>query len=101
MYEIRYLPLARKDLHEIISYITEQLKAPKAALDLLDAFDEAINHLRKFPYSYKVYQNFKPLEDEYRVLRVKNYLIFYVVKDNIVEIRRIIYEKRGITRVIK
>ena len=54
MYKLRYLPLARKDLNAITDYIAEHLKAPKAALDLLYAIDEAISNLEQFPYSCKV-----------------------------------------------
>lgn len=49
MYEIKYLPLARKDLTEIATYIADHLKAPKAAMDLLDALDESISRLEQFP----------------------------------------------------
>ena len=44
-YEIRYLPLASKDLYNIVSYIADELKAPKAAMDLLNALDESISRL--------------------------------------------------------
>ncbi|MCR4432194.1 MAG: hypothetical protein NUV45_14415 [Tepidanaerobacteraceae bacterium] len=36
MYEIKYLPLARKDLTDIATYIADHLKAPKPAMDLLN-----------------------------------------------------------------
>lgn len=101
MYEIRYLPLARKDLSDITAYIAEHLKAPKAALDLLNALDESISRLEQFPYSCKVYQPIKELETEYRLLPVKNYAVFYVVKEKVVEIHRVIYAKMDLTKIIK
>ena len=73
-YEIRYLPLASKDLSNIVSYIADELKAPKAATDLIDALDTSISRLAQFPYSCRVYYPEKSLENEYRVLPVKNYL---------------------------
>lgn len=101
MFEIRYLPLARKDLTDATTYISDHLKAPKAAMDLLDALDKSISRLEQFPYSCKVYQPIKVLEDEYRLLPVKNYAVFYVVKEQIVEIHRIIYAKMNLIKVIK
>jgi plasmid stabilization system protein ParE len=101
MFKIRYLPLARQDLLNIATYITDHLKAPKAAMDLLDALDESISKLGQFPYSCKVYQTNKPLEIEYRLLPVKNYAVFYVVKEQTVEIQRIIYAKMDLTRLVK
>lgn len=101
MYEIRYLPLARKDLIDITIYISDHLKAPKAAMDLLNALDESISRLEQFPYSCKVYQPIRELENEYRLLPVKNYAVFYVVKEKVVEIHRVVYAKMDLTRIIK
>jgi len=100
MHEIRYLPLARKDLADITNYI-DHLKAPKAAMDLLDSLDESISRLGQFPYSCKVYQPVKALTDEYRLLPVKNYGIFYVVEAQVVEIHRIVYSKMDLSNIIK
>ena len=101
MHEVRYLPLARKDLTNIINYIADHLKAPKAALALLDALDESISRLERFPYSCKMYQPIKELTDEYRLLPVKNYAVFYVVKAQMVEIHRIVYSKMDLSNIIK
>jgi toxin ParE1/3/4 len=101
MYEIRYLPLARKDLIDIVTYITDHLKASNAAMDLLDALDESISRLKQFPYSCKVYQPTKLLEDEYRILTVNNYAVFYVVKEQVVEIHRVVYAKMDLKKVVK
>jgi toxin ParE1/3/4 len=90
MYKLKYLPLALKDLHEITNYITDILMAPKAAMDLIDTLDNTISRLKKFPYSCKIYQTEEPLETEYRMLSVKNYLVFYQVEGKTVEIHRII-----------
>ena len=101
MYEIRYLPLARKDLADIATYIADHLKASKAAMDLLNDLDKSISGLKQFPYSCKVYQTIKVLENEYRLLPVKNYAVFYVVKEKVVEIHRVIYAKMDLTKIIK
>ncbi len=100
MYEIIYLPIAKKDLIDIVAYITEHLKAPKAAMDLLKSLDKSISRLEEFPYSCKVYKSTEPLESEYRLLPIKNYAVFYVVKDQIVEIHRVIYAKMDLTKII-
>jgi len=101
MHKLKYLPLAQKDLRDITSYIADILKAPKAAIDLLDALDASISRLTQFPYSCKVYQPIQVLEDEYRILPIKNYLVFYVVTEREVEIRRIIYAKMDISKILR
>ncbi|CQR70501.1 Plasmid stabilization system protein [Sporomusa ovata DSM 2662] len=100
MYEIKYLPLARKDLTDIVTYITDHLKASKAAMDLLNALYESISRLEQFPYSCKVYQPIKALKGEYRILPVKNYAVFYVVKEQVVEIHRVVYAKMDLSKVM-
>ena len=101
MYKLKYLPLAQKDLRDITSYIADNLKAPKAAMDLVDGLDSYIRRLQQFPYSCKVYQPIEPLEAEYRTLTVKNYLVLYVVTEHEVEIHRIVYAKMDIENLIK
>jgi len=102
MYKLKYLPVAQKDLRDISQYIAGNLKAPKAAMDLLDVFDKSISRLQQFPYSCKVYQPVEPLEAEYRVLPVKNYLLFfYIVTEDEIEIQRIVYAKMDIENIIK
>ncbi len=99
MHKIKYLPLALKDLKDIADYIFETLKAPKAAVDLIDVLDNSILDLQQFPYSCKLYQPIQSLETEYRMLPEKNYLVFYVVTEHDVEIHRIIYAKKDLERI--
>ena len=103
MYEITYLPIAKQDITEIIMYISNQLKAPKAAIELLDAFDLSIMLLQEFPYTHKIYRLTKPLEEEYRLLPIKNYAVFYVVREQhkIVEIHRVVYAKMDLSQILK
>jgi len=48
-----------------------------------------------------VYQAIEPLEAEYRMLPVENYLVFYVVTEHGLEIHRIIYAKMNLEKLIK
>jgi toxin ParE1/3/4 len=70
-------------------------------MDLLNALDDSISILQQYPYSYKVYQPIKALENEYRFIPVRNYVVFYVVKEQVVEIHRVIYGKMDLTKLIK
>ncbi|HEX9062543.1 MAG TPA: type II toxin-antitoxin system RelE/ParE family toxin [Clostridia bacterium] len=101
MHKLVYLPSAQEDLRGIVNYIADVLKAPEAAVDLVDVLDHSIRRLQMFPYSCRVFQPIEPLLDEYRVMPVNNYLIFYVVTESEVEIRRIIYAKMDTQTIIK
>ncbi|GHV83501.1 addiction module toxin RelE [Spirochaetia bacterium] len=100
-YEICYLPLARIDIREIFTYITQKLEAPRTAKKLRDEIDKAINDLKKAPYLCAVYRSNKIFEFEYRKKQVKNYSVFYVVKENTIEIHRVIYSARDIDSLLK
>lgn len=101
MHEIKYLPIALKDLRDITDYITHILGSPQAAMDLLNTLDNAISRLAQFPYSCRLYQPEPRLEGEYRILPVNNYLVFYLVNEQEVEIRRVIYAKMDIAKIIR
>jgi plasmid stabilization system protein ParE len=100
-YSIRYLPVAEKDLFEIVAYINETLEAPQAASNFIDEVEKKIADLKINPYSHRLYRPSKPIDTEYRLLRVKNYLVFYVVVDDVIEIHRVIYGKRDLSKIIK
>jgi len=57
IYEIKYLPVAIKDLKEIVDYITIILCNKKAALDFIDALDHSVSRLHSFPYSCRLYKS--------------------------------------------
>ena len=91
-FRIHYLPVAQRDLLEILEYI--RLDNPKAAADLLDRFDATITRLGTFPQMGSVPKGLRLRHLGYRMLIIDNYLVFYVVIDKVVEIRRIIHGKR-------
>ena len=101
MPEIKYLPSFYQELNAIVEYITYTLKAPRAALDLLDDLEKSINSLKDFPLAHRLYRPIKPIASQYRVFSVKNYLVFYIIHEEIIEIHRIIYKKRDLSQLIK
>ena len=101
MPEIKYLPSFYQELEAIIDYISLTLEAPKAALNLLDELDTSINKLKQMPNAHRLYRSVKPIKTQYRILTVKNYLVFYVVFEENIEIHRIIYKKRNLSQLIK
>ncbi len=102
MYDIVYLPIAKNVINKIILYISEELKSPSAALDLLNEFEKSITVLRDFPYSYKLYESNIKIKNKYRVIPIKNYLIFYMVRQDvpIIEIYRVLYARRNINKFL-
>jgi addiction module RelE/StbE family toxin len=99
MLELNYLPSFHRDLRGIVKYISLNLKAPQAAENLVDKIEKTVNALREFPLAHRLYQPAEPLSKEYRVVTVKNYLLFYTV-DDMVRIHRIIYKGRDLAGII-
>ena len=94
MYEIIYLPTARKQLEDIVDYIAAELAVPNAAFDFIDEVDKAIKNLAEMPYRHPIYHTSFAVLEEVRWISVKNNNVFYKVfeEDKTVEIRRVLHQ---------
>ncbi len=90
---IEYLPIAENDLTEILEYI--QIDNPTVALIFIDEIDRAISKLAFFPFIGPVPKDPRLIHLNYRMLVVGSYIVFYVVLEDVVEIRRILHAKRN------
>jgi len=99
-YEIKYLEVFYKDLSSIINYIKYELGNEDAARNLLNKIVQEISKRSYNPEAYEKYLSIRKRKDTYYRIYVKNYTIFYVVKDNTMEVRRIIYSKRNLKNMI-
>lgn len=82
---------------EAVVYIATELQAPDAAESFLDAVDEQVGELCVHPYRYPVYPALYAMKHEIRFFPVKNYLLFYVVKEEqkTVEIWRFLHQRQN------
>lgn len=94
MHKVVYLPLAESDLMEALHYIAYTLDAPKAARDLLAEFEDTVKRIAEFPYAHELYWTDRPMRDEIRKVPVKNYVLYYAVFQDRVELRRFIHGRR-------
>ena len=90
--KIKYLPVAQRDLIAIVEYI--KIDSPGSAIKFLDGLDKSVAKLAEFPFMGQTPRDNRLRSLNYRILVVDRYLVFYVVKGSIVEIRRIIHGKR-------
>ena len=93
-YELRILPLFEEDLNEIVDYITYRLRNPIAAENLVDAVEAAIYERLPNAESFEPFHSQRERRYPYYRIHVRNFIIFYVVIDNVMEVRRILYGKR-------
>ncbi len=101
MHKIVYLPVAERDLLEALEYLAAALDAPKAAADLLKEFDRTVQQIARFPYACELYRTDRPMKDEIRKVPIKNYVLYYAVFPDYVEIRRFLHSQRDHSRGIE
>lgn len=99
-YKLSILPLFEKDLNEIVDYIVHRLKNPLAAEKLVDDVEEAIRERLTCAESFEPYPSTKERVYPYYKIHVRNFTIFYVVIDNTMEVRRILYSRRDLKQHI-
>ena len=95
-YCLRILPLFEDDLNGIVDYIVFNLNNPSAAQNLVDSVEEAIIKRLAFPESFEKYRSFKERKYPYYRIYVSHYVVYYVVIGDVMEVRRIIYNKKNI-----
>lgn len=91
-YKIKIFPTAKQDLEEVIGYLNTL--SPDAASKYYDLLVEEIASLSKLPERYPKPKDLALAAKGYRYLIVKNYLVFYVIIGDTVQIRRILYARR-------
>lgn len=99
-YTLRYLPKYVDDLNEIVDYIIHKLKNVTAANNFVDEVERAIQKRLNNPESFEPYKSGKDRKNTYYRIQVKNFTIFYVLIEDVMEVRRIIYSHRDLRRLL-
>lgn len=100
-YSLRYLPMFEHDLSEIVDYIAFNLQNPKSANKLVDKIEAAIQERLNFPVSFEPFYSNRKRKVPYYRIYVDNFVIYYVVIDDVMEVRRVLYKGRDSERLIK
>lgn len=95
-YKLRFLPLFEDDLNEIVDYIALRLKNPIAADNLIDEVQAVIRERTICAETFEPYRSNR----ERRYPYYRNYVIFYVVIGDVMEVRRIVYSRRNLPEQI-
>lgn len=98
-YKLRYSETFRKDVKGVLFYIVNELQNPIVAENLLQLIENEINKRIENPESFKFFSLAKSNVKWYRI-NVNNYVIFYTVEENYITLRRFIYSKRNLDKLI-
>ena len=95
-YNVKITSQAEKQMQEIMYYIAHELKAPDAALHLLDALEDSFASLAQFPQRVILVEDEPWHTNGIHRLPVKNFLVyFWIDEDNMrVQVTAVIYGKR-------
>lgn len=91
-YKVRIYPAAKRDLLEIIDYLNTL--SQDAALRYYDLLTEQIASLAHLPERCPKPKDLALAAKGYRYLIAKDYLVFYLISGDTVQIRRILYGRR-------
>lgn len=87
-------------MSEAVTYISKTLNNPDAAAKLVDDTEKAIMERLEAPLAFAKYKSAKQRELPYYRINIRNFSVFYVVIDDVMEVRRFIYAKRDINSLI-
>ncbi len=91
-YNIKIFPQAKQDLLDIIEYVNTL--SPQAAIRQYDSIVEKIGSVSVMPDRCPMLKLPQLRQRGYRILVVNNYSVFFIVNENKVEVRRILYGHR-------
>ena len=99
-YTIRYSSTYINQFNSILKYIVNNLKNKIAAENFYNEVIKEIEKRSENPEGYEKYISTRKRKNTYYRIYVKNYTIFYIVKDNTMEVRRILYSRRNFEKLI-
>ena len=91
--------LAERDIESAIKYIAETLHNQKAANDLFDKIEKAIENACFFPYAYSSSEYFFIHDLNVRHIIIDNYVLFYEVKDDKIIVMRFLLAKIDFSKI--
>lgn len=99
-YTIRYTDTFIKQFNNTLKYFIYKLQNKIAAENFYNEVITEIEKRSENPESFEKYKSRRKRKNTYYRIYVKNYTIFYVVKNNTMEIRRILYSRRNFDNLI-
>lgn len=100
-YFLRYLPKYEEDLNGIVDYIAYKLHSPDSVMNLINKIENAILERLRCPLSFEPFQSNRKRKYSYYRIYVDNFVVYYVVIQDVMEVRRVLYKGRNVDKLIK
>ena len=98
-YKIKILQISREDIGEIFFYIAAE--SPTLALAMTEKIIDKIDTLAEFPLIGKIVPNNELAKQEYRMLIINSYIVFYKIIDDEVVVYRVLHGMRDYPDLLK
>ena len=95
-YDVQPSEKSLNDMEAIYGYIVEKLLAPNAAINQYNRIADAILSLEQTPQRIKVMDSEPERSLGIRQMSVDNYSVFFIIKDEMVNIVRVLYSTSDI-----
>ena len=99
-YKIKYTDTFVKQFNNILRYFIYKLQNKIAAENFYDEVIKEIERRSEYPDIFEKYNSRRKRKNIYYRIYVKNYTIFYTVKDNAMEVRLILSNKKNFDKLI-
>lgn len=94
-YDVEYSKESKQDLIEIKQHIKYNLQEPEIAQKIISKIRKQINDLKNNPEIYVIIDDDMISKLEIRKLIVDNYIVFYRINNNNIQIVRVMYGRRN------
>lgn len=98
-YTIKYSTIFINEFNSILKYFVSNLKNKIVAENFYNEVVRKIERRSHKPEGYEKYTGDKKRKNTYYRIYVKNYTVFYTVNNGVMEIRRILYNRRNIDKL--
>lgn len=89
--KLKIFPMAMQDMEQIFEYISVKLANPTAGLKQIKDFEDALDKVCEFSESCPLVLNEYVKDKSLRKLIVNNYIVFYRVRGDELQVVRVVY----------
>lgn len=102
-YDVKITKQAKEQMAQIVDYISDELFAPEAAINLLDKLEKSIMAITEFPERYQLIDEEPWRSEGVRKIVVNNFLVYYWIntQERKVHVTAVIYTKRDQLKQLK
>jgi plasmid stabilization system protein ParE len=101
VYNLIFSKIIDADIDSSYNYIKDNLESPIAAENLMEELYKKLNYIKENPYSRALVHDELLASLGIRSIKIKNYLLFYSVEENNINVITFMYKKRDWVNIIK